>query len=901
MVCANPEHRLQLICADAGYGKTILMGQLFAMAPSISVWYQLDKYDGEFKVFMSYLFNGLMAHIPEFGQWISERLKEADAGPEGQAEILHAFTSELAYRTSEPVHFYLDDFHLVSGNKQVNEATRFLIDHLHDGCKVVIGSRRRPTGLSLGKLKAQSALAEISTADLRFTMDETMMMFRKAHLTLGCENIAELHNRTAGWVVALALSQNLCAGNAVPEQFGEMLAQSSDIHSYLSEEIWAAMDEGKREFFTKASVLETIDAALIDEAGMTFDSTTAHKVIEEAVSSNLMIVSIGHGQYRLHPLFREFLRNKLKREMKKSEIDAMHRDYARALIQRGREEEAVDHFLSAAETDQALEIIIERGDAVIDSGNVSKVEDWLALIPKGKRGNPWLGYFTSKINRVNCNFDIATESGLRAFRTFSDDQDERGTYKCARMLCEFYGLDSDFEKSISFAQLALNNTNDSDEQADLLTLIACAFVWKGDYHRARQYLADVDKLENCSPRAVLYKEIVMLSMDFYNGDFLTAMNNSDMVDSKANWDGIMSSYFRFAYNHITTMYLIGKYNEAYELAGRVIKKADSASAHEDKWALQGLVGLLQFCKGDRDGGIETIEEAEKMVREQWVSVHKGTALRRIGNLKGALNVHKQCMSVNRKSGFHYAIGMCFSNIGADKLRMNDLTGGYNDLEIAEAIARKYGFKYILAQVYFHRAWRALSKGNRQAAKSFLSESLQLASDNGHNHFTIQEGKISLDLLAFGLENDIQSDYLIDILGRIGSEAIPEIRTLIDSSDRGVRLRGARALVEAGGMSVAPLVKKLLRDDDPAIKEFAERALNEMRSDIDSGTETLTPREMEVFELLGQGLSNAEIAGKLFISERTVKTHVTRIFRKLGLTRRSQAVIHFQQNESNNAV
>ena len=222
--------RLKLISADAGYGKTILMGQLFDLGPSISIWYQLDKYDSDFSVFISYLSSGIRFHIPDFGEWIDERLNSTEAGSNKQGEVLHAFVSELASKTAEPVYLYLDDYHLVRESRQVREATRFLIGHLHDGCQVIIGSRERPVGLSLGKLKAQSSLVEVSKSDLRFTVNETELFFRQAHLSLDDQKIAELHDRTDGWAVALALSGNLFTGSAPPKSIAEMLGESVHIH-----------------------------------------------------------------------------------------------------------------------------------------------------------------------------------------------------------------------------------------------------------------------------------------------------------------------------------------------------------------------------------------------------------------------------------------------------------------------------------------------------------------------------------------------------------------------------------------------------------------------------------------------------------------------------------------------
>jgi ATP/maltotriose-dependent transcriptional regulator MalT len=52
---------------------------------------------------------------------------------------------------------------------------------------------------------------------------------------------------------------------------------------------------------------------------------------------------------------------------------------------------------------------------------------------------------------------------------------------------------------------------------------------------------------------------------------------------------------------------------------------------------------------------------------------------------------------------------------------------------------------------------------------------------------------------------------------------------------------------------------------------------------------ITRRELEILELIAQGMSNREIAGKLFVSENTVKTHCSRAFDKLGARRRTQAV------------
>jgi DNA-binding CsgD family transcriptional regulator len=91
---------------------------------------------------------------------------------------------------------------------------------------------------------------------------------------------------------------------------------------------------------------------------------------------------------------------------------------------------------------------------------------------------------------------------------------------------------------------------------------------------------------------------------------------------------------------------------------------------------------------------------------------------------------------------------------------------------------------------------------------------------------------------------------------------------------GIRLAGRRQTVVVKQVVVPVAI--------PLSQSFA---VNERKRD-ELG---ITPRELEILGLVAQGLSNREIAGKLFVSENTVKTHCSRTFDKLGARRRTQAV------------
>jgi DNA-binding NarL/FixJ family response regulator len=146
----------------------------------------------------------------------------------------------------------------------------------------------------------------------------------------------------------------------------------------------------------------------------------------------------------------------------------------------------------------------------------------------------------------------------------------------------------------------------------------------------------------------------------------------------------------------------------------------------------------------------------------------------------------------------------------------------------------------------------------------IAATRQLAGDSG-------SGPRVLVLTTFGLEEYIYDALRAGASGFLLKDVPPE------------QLIAAVHVVARGDALLDPAVTRTV------IKEFAAKPA--VRRELVAKLDELTPREREVFGLVARGLSNAEIALELVISEGTVKTHVAHLLLKLDLRDRVQAVIY----------
>lgn len=180
------------------------------------------------------------------------------------------------------------------------------------------------------------------------------------------------------------------------------------------------------------------------------------------------------------------------------------------------------------------------------------------------------------------------------------------------------------------------------------------------------------------------------------------------------------------------------------------------------------------------------------------------------------------------------------------------------------------------------------------------------------------GQASSGAEALKMIEELQPDVVlmdINMPGMSGVEAIRRIRakdqkvavlvlTMFDRDEylyESIRAGATGYLLkDAPSSDVIDAIRSASRGESTLHPVMARKLLDNIsggkKTDRGSNEDSLTPRELDVLNLMVKGLSNKEIAEQLFISDKTVKIHVSNILKKLRVKSRSQAIIYAIQHE-----
>ena len=369
------------VVAPPGYGKTTLLSQWAERNDQSFAWVSVDEADNDPKVLLGYVAEALDAVEP-----IGERVFEALASPGSSVpgSVVPRLGSALLSMAS-PVTLVIDDVHVLR-DRECRSALSVLADHVPPGSRLALASRAEPP-LRIARLRAEGKVLEIGPGDLALTRREASSLLQNVNLSLGEDDVAELHRRTEGWPVGLYLAAlSLRAGGALPGAAASFGGDDLFVAEYVESEFLERISSTQRAFLTRTAVLERMSGPLCEAV---LDVPGSGAALADLARSNLLLVPLDRrGQwYRYHHLFRDMLLAELER-LEPGLIPVLRRRAADWCLRSGLAEEALEYLMAATAVDEAARLVAELCVPVYRQGRTATLERWFLWLEEHDGVNP---------------------------------------------------------------------------------------------------------------------------------------------------------------------------------------------------------------------------------------------------------------------------------------------------------------------------------------------------------------------------------------------------------------------------------------------------------------------------------------------------------------------------------
>ena len=361
------------VVAPPGYGKTTVLSQWAERNGQSFAWVSVDERDNDPKVLLTYVAEALNAVEP-----IGERVFDALASPGSSVpgSVVPRLGSAFSSMTS-PVALVLDDVHILR-NRECQAALSVLADHVPLGSQLAVAGRIRPP-LPVARLRAEGRIVEIGPGDLSLNRDEASMLLRYADITVGEDDVAELHRRTEGWPAGLYLAAlYLREGGPFASAAISFGGDDRLVSEYMESEFLARISRRRRVFLTRTAALERMSGPLCDAV---LEDSGSAGALAELERSNLLLVPLDRrGQwYRYHHLFRDMLLAELHR-LEPGLIPVLHRRAAQWHERQRQSGEALEYWMKAGEADSVARLVGTLAFPAYQQGRVATAERWFGWL-----------------------------------------------------------------------------------------------------------------------------------------------------------------------------------------------------------------------------------------------------------------------------------------------------------------------------------------------------------------------------------------------------------------------------------------------------------------------------------------------------------------------------------------
>jgi LuxR family maltose regulon positive regulatory protein len=846
---AIADYPFTLISAPAGSGKTTLVAAWLHDQPSLSVtWLRLAEEENELAGFFMALLAALRQLDPHFGADWQDLVTTTPDLPGSAQRLSGVLVNEILASSIRPFALVLDDLHVIQDPVVLN-ALSSLLENLPPDMHLIATSRYDPP-LALARMRLQGRLAEIHLDELRFDESDTRTLLNdNLQLNLAAGELALLQTHTEGWIAGLrllALSLNRRRSTLSRSAFLRNLTQSGrNLFSFLAEEVFNDQPPDIQRFLITTAVLDELTPDMCTAVTQQQDSPQQlDDLLRRNLFLNLVEGSDGTLVYRYHDLFADLLRQQLTRTFSREQIQELHRRAAEAAV---RPDQAIHHYLVANLWPEATDVIVQVGKSQLTQGFVqAQVAKWIAQLPPASVAkHPYLQLLLGVVAYRSGHMAEARthlEQADRLVQTADDDGGATWTrFYLAAALLELEGPQALLTtlSSIPLDPLPIHM------QVLAHILLVWAYFPLYDWAKIDEHFSQAMNLTLSSGDDRAYRLLAQhMSASLYFGDLGVSPFRQFCRQALARFgegDGIiqMGVYLQLA----SIAAFEGRLDEVMHQAQQVvtISQRFGGFGYVDQ-NIGFAQGLVLAAYDNYEGAELVLDNALRQADERGqframllgLSYFMGRAAWLAGNARRIQDMQALLASVDNR----------LQSLEAEAVEallaayLADLDGRYATAEQSarRAIQLQNRFRHpmatgssrlVLAELYLK--WKRPSDA-LTTAQPALADWARRQMPGG----LLLHGSNLIPLLELASKHGVQADFAQEVLALFPNRA------------------KARAIT---------------------VPETGEK---------------LTPRETEVLYLLLDGASNRAIADQLVISERTVKSHVSKILAKLNASSRTEA-------------
>jgi LuxR family maltose regulon positive regulatory protein len=835
--CLN--HNLTLVSAPAGFGKTTLLSDwVHHSQPSIpTAWLSLEEGDNDARRFWEYFIAALKKIEPAAGESCLPLLRSTQTVP-----VENILTSLINDITSIPGDFILvlDDYHSIQSSP-VHQGLAFLLEHVPPGMHLVIATRVDPP-LPLARFRGRGTLLEIGVDDLRFTHDEVARLVAEMNvLPLSSENINALNAKAEGWVAGLKMAiLSMRRSKDIAAFIADFTGSQRYIMDYLVEEVLQQQTVEVRDFLLQTSILDRLNGPLCNAVTQ---STKGQEILLNLEQANLFIVPLDMSRqwYRYHNLFRELLQHRLMVESGDDGVRSLHLKASRWYESNGLLEDAINHALAARDWEKAMELISKPEIQSYAVGSFTML-NWLKQIPEEILRAHMPIYWNYIWALGGTGQYKATEDCLKYLDGVAEhDEYLQGKIAVARAFIA--ANTQDFRLSEEYARKALLLLPPDDIGISLISgTLAGIYMVQGRWVESEPLIRRNYESLVPSWNAVLPLTYIGL-ITFFKGNLHEAAKTYREAIELAEKNKFAPTVC------LAHLYLGVVYSEWNDLETAALQKERAIEKFQPIRTFGGMqldqaylsLASTRMAQGETERAMKALEKADQLLSQYEpdpVSRARNAAIHvDIAFSQGDEVSSSRWMTELVELEDFIPDGVPFSALRLLDMRKGKKAAAEKHQTSYELYARQ-GFKTFMIRT---RVLQALNASELDNALEFLTEALALAKPEGFIRIFVDWGMPMASLLRKAISRGIEPIYAQKLLDIIEAE----------ERERRIRKGEIPALVTASG--------------------------------------TLSERELEVLRLVADGLSNQQIAKRLFITTGTVKTHVHNIIEKLYAQSRTNAI------------